>query len=419
MMKRALFLLAATLPFSSALAQSVAPALPLVASGDLSGFYPNPVVAAGAISNAKMANGPLLTVKGNPSGPYPVEQDIFLGANLSISTIGSTSSLNASDPFSTPILPAPTLSAASWGNNGLQLGGSGVTCTDTTSSGTISFEGCFAFPVGTVTTSSATTMTNLYELYLPAPAAGSGVTATNTYSLMTAGAAKIGGGLNVTGGAINLDTADNDPVNICTTGACTQTVSIGNSANTTAIGGPMTLASTLTASNNISFGPDAVTAPQRALQGNNAAAGNTDDAGGQLTLAGGVSTGMGLGGSVVIKTSRAASTSGTTQNSLTTAYTFDAKDHEASGGQKPTIASCGTSPTVDSNATDSAGTANIGTGTVTSCTISFKIAYGTYNHCVVSPQSALGSFGYSYTTSAITLTGSALSGKVDYRCEGT
>ena len=403
MIRRALFCLAAvSLPIASAGAQSVAPALPLTASGGLSGYYPNPVVATGTIMNAMLVNAPPLTFKGNPTGSIAVVQDIPLGSNFA------------------PILPASSLSAASWGNNGLQLGGPGVTCTDTSATGSVSTEGCFAFPPATLAAANTRTVTNVYELYLPAPIAGSGIAGTPTlYSLIAAGAVRIGGGLNVTGGAINLDVADNDAVNICSAIACTQTVSIGNSANTTAIGGPMTLASTLTLSNNILFGPDSASPVGRTLQGNNAAAGNPDIVGGQLNLSGGVSTGAGLGGSVVIKTSRAGSPGGTSQNSATPAYTFDAKDHGASGGQKPVVSSCGSGSSIDTNATDTAGQVTVGTVSPTSCTITFKIAYGTYNHCVVSAEATLASFGYSYSLTAITVTGSALSGKVDYRCEGS
>ncbi len=501
MIRRTLIALAAaSIPVESALAQSVAPTLPLTASGDLTGYYPNPVVAAGAISNAKLVNGPPLTLKGNPSGPYPVEQDIFLGANLSISTVGPVSTLNANDPFATAILPAGSLSAASWGNNGLQLGGPGVTCTDTSATGSVGSEGCFSFPPATLAATNTRTVTNLYELYLPAPIPGSGVGTSpppTLYSLMTAGAAKIGGGLNVTGGAINLDVADNDAVNICTAVGCTQTVSIGNSANSTAIGGPVTLASTVngltltalstgfqigggttpktaaflnsltfagtdgktmtfpgtsasiartdagqtftgaqvfsngvtfssgvTFSGNIGFGPDAA-GPGVAmnLQGNNAAMGNTDKAGGALRLTGGVGTGKGLGGAVVIRTAPASSSSSSSQNSPTAAHTFDANAHEFSGGNLPVVSTCGTGATIDGSATDSAGQVTAGTGTVTSCTISFNIAYRSYAHCIVAAETAIAGFGYHYSLTAITVTASSTpslaSTNIDYRCEGS
>ena len=123
---------------------------------------------------------------------------------------------------------------------------------------------------------------------------------------------------------------------------------------------------------------------------------------------------------MVIRTSRASST-GNSQNALTAAYTFDGNDHAASGGLKPVVTTCGTSFAIDSNSTDSAGQVTVGSGSPTSCVITFKIAYATYDHCVISPESALVSFTYSYSLTAITLggTGNSLSGKVDYRCEGS
>ena len=355
-MKRALLCFAAAvLAAPSPHAQSVAPALPLTASGDLSGFYPNPVVAPGMISNADLANAPTLTLKGNPAGSIAVEQDIPLGAGILI----SGGSLVAGGAVTGPMLPASSLSAASWGANGLQLGGGGVTCTDTSATGTVSSEGCFAFPVGTLaaTVPHMPTVTTLYELYLPAPAAGTGVTATKSWSLVTAGGIKSNLGLDVSSGTINLNISTANPVNICSNTGCTSTVSIGSSANTTAIGGPMTLASTvngltLTAlstgfqiaggttsktatflnslsfagtdsktmtfpstsasiartdagqtfagaqvfSGSISFGPDAASPVAKNVQGNNAAALNTDVAGGALYISGGAGTGTGVGG---------------------------------------------------------------------------------------------------------------------------
>lgn len=85
----------------------------------------------------------------------------------------------------------------------------------------------------------------------------------------------------------------------------------------------------------------------------------------------------------------------------------------------PTISACGTSPTVDANSSNSSGTVTAGTGTVTSCTITFAIAYGSWAHCNVTPESSTAAFAYSNTKSAITLTATSLtSGLFDYRCDG-
>jgi len=59
-------------------------------------------------------------------------------------------------------------------------------------------------------------------------------------------------------------------------------------------------------------------------------------------------------------------------------------------------------------------------GTVaTTCTITFHAAYATYDHCSVTPETTLAAFAYSYTLSAITVTGTAIGGALlDYRCDG-
>jgi hypothetical protein len=84
----------------------------------------------------------------------------------------------------------------------------------------------------------------------------------------------------------------------------------------------------------------------------------------------------------------------------------------------PVISACGTSPTVDSKANSYSGTVTVGT-TTTSCTITFASAYASFVHCRVTSQTSIAAFAYSYTTAAITTTGTALGGdKVDYQCDG-
>ena len=80
----------------------------------------------------------------------------------------------------------------------------------------------------------------------------------------------------------------------------------------------------------------------------------------------------------------------------------------------------GTSPTIDARANNRSGTVKVGSGTVTSATITFAGAgYSTWDHCRVTSQSALTSFAYSYTLTAITVTASSLtSATVDYDCDG-
>lgn len=85
----------------------------------------------------------------------------------------------------------------------------------------------------------------------------------------------------------------------------------------------------------------------------------------------------------------------------------------------PTISSCGTSPSVDANSSNNSGTVTVGTVAAASCTITFATAFTTFNHCRVTSQGVVTSLAYSYTLSAITVTGTSLVGDVlDYACDG-
>jgi hypothetical protein len=85
----------------------------------------------------------------------------------------------------------------------------------------------------------------------------------------------------------------------------------------------------------------------------------------------------------------------------------------------PAVSACGTSPTIDSRANNRSGTVTVGTATPTSCTITLAgSGYSTWNHCRVTSQAVNASFAYTYTLTVLTVTGSALAGKVDYDCDG-
>lgn len=90
----------------------------------------------------------------------------------------------------------------------------------------------------------------------------------------------------------------------------------------------------------------------------------------------------------------------------------------------PTVSSCGTE-TIETHSNNSTGQVNITGGSPAACTITFAgtTPYATWVHCVVTAESGeTGSvnigFNYSYTTGAITLGATALSGEFDYSCEG-
>jgi hypothetical protein len=85
-----------------------------------------------------------------------------------------------------------------------------------------------------------------------------------------------------------------------------------------------------------------------------------------------------------------------------------------------TSGACGTAPALDAKATNFSGTATVGTGTATSCTITFASGgFTTYDHCTVAAQVPLATFAYSYTKTTITFAATSLLTEiVDYRCDG-
>ena len=92
--------------------------------------------------------------------------------------------------------------------------------------------------------------------------------------------------------------------------------------------------------------------------------------------------------------------------------------HLRYNGASPTLSVCGTSPAIDSNATDNAGTVTVGSA-ATGCVITFATAYSSFNHCRVTSQGAITGLAYSYTKSAITVSASVLGGDlIDYNCDG-
>lgn len=93
--------------------------------------------------------------------------------------------------------------------------------------------------------------------------------------------------------------------------------------------------------------------------------------------------------------------------------------NDLAGTSAPTISPCGTSPTVDTHANNYSGTVTVGSVSATSCTITFAHAYTTWNHCRVTAQTTLAGLAYSYTTAAITVSATGLTGDlIDYQCDG-
>lgn len=79
--------------------------------------------------------------------------------------------------------------------------------------------------------------------------------------------------------------------------------------------------------------------------------------------------------------------------------------HIAGNGTAPTASSCGTTPSVNSNATDIAGLVTTGTGSPTACTISFNKTWDSAPSCIVNYQGGTTATRVSsISTSAFTVT---------------
>lgn len=95
--------------------------------------------------------------------------------------------------------------------------------------------------------------------------------------------------------------------------------------------------------------------------------------------------------------------------------------HVVSSGTVPAVSSCGTSPSMDGNSTDFAGTINTGSASPTACTLTFANAFLTVPVCVVSDDLQTAEPAVTArSTTAITVTlGAALnSGHLFYICVG-
>ena len=86
-------------------------------------------------------------------------------------------------------------------------------------------------------------------------------------------------------------------------------------------------------------------------------------------------------------------------------------------GSSPTVTSCGTSPTVGSGSTDYSGTINVGSGTVTACTVTFNATHSPQLRCWVAPSTPV-AWGTNPSTVALVVSFSSSigAGKFDYGC---
>lgn len=87
----------------------------------------------------------------------------------------------------------------------------------------------------------------------------------------------------------------------------------------------------------------------------------------------------------------------------------------------PTLSTCGTSPAIDANSTNAGGAITLGTGSPTSCTVTYATAYPTNAWPTVTPEGNYGAFwvsGISKTGFTINLASSAAGAKFTYTASG-
>lgn len=193
--------------------------------------------------------------------------------------------------------------------------------------------------------------------------------------------------------------------------------------NDTVIGYGALISNTGNASKNTVIGRNAMTA---LTTGTNSialgySAGSTITTGSNNTVLGysvGSSTLTTGGGNILIGTSSGVTTPGAATASMLNIGGV-VYGHLA-GTAVPVLSSCGTSPSVDARANNASGTVTTGSGILTSCTVTFSSAYTSWNHCQVTSQAGkIAGLAYTYTTSAITITGTSITSDVfDYKCDG-
>ncbi|RTL04645.1 hypothetical protein EKK58_10065 [Candidatus Dependentiae bacterium] len=91
----------------------------------------------------------------------------------------------------------------------------------------------------------------------------------------------------------------------------------------------------------------------------------------------------------------------------------------STGGTIPSVSSCGTSPSITAGSTNLLGEITVGTGTVTSCLITFSFTASKAPHCFVQDNTSNNkTLGATTTTSTLTITSSSnlASDVIDYFC---
>jgi hypothetical protein len=142
------------------------------------------------------------------------------------------SSLNSTTILSGSLTFSGNISAPAWTTSGIRHVSVPATLTDTTSTGTVANAYSNNFGGNTIAASNTVTFTNYGTVFLNSPTAGTNVTITNPYSLITAGAVLLGGDA--------VGTATQNVFNTLST-----TVNAFGAATTLAVGNTATAAQTV------------------------------------------------------------------------------------------------------------------------------------------------------------------------------
>ena len=129
----------------------------------------------------------------------------------------------------------------------------------------------------------------------------------------------------------------------------------------------------------------------------------TDKNGGDLILSSGIATGNGES-KIQFITANGNQGAGTTDRSGTVKVQID-EGHIETLNSTPSLSSCGTTPTRVGN--DIAGRITIGSGTTTSCTLTFAVPYTNNPACVITGDDAATVYADTASTSTLVITSSA------------
>lgn len=122
-----------------------------------------------------------------------------------------------------------------------------------------------------------------------------------------------------------------------------------------------------------------------------------------------------------IATSPTASILALASSTGTTLFSFDGNGHHGYGGTAPVLSSCGTSPSLSSDATDDSGTITVGSVSATACTLTFAAVRTNSPHCNITNQSmsVVNAMTYTESTTNFVVSMTGLTGdKLDYNCTG-